>query len=632
MNINQMIENKDFTGYFLCNEAIYRAAVESDVKVASFYPGTPLSEILNVFSQGIATGKLDYRVEISSNEKVALETVAGGAFAGLRSLTAMKSVGLNVASDTFYSLAYTGINGGLVLIVGDDPSCHSSQTEQDGRTFAYNAYVPMLEPSSPEEAYNLVKRAFDISEKFRTVVIIRTTTRVNHYSGLVKVSAYERKPFQRVSWTSEARDFKTVGAFAREKKLKLMEKFEKIKKYLDESDLNIIISAESKIGIITSGISFNYVMDALNTLGLSVNVLKLTTTNPLPETTIKKFTRNLKKLIIVEELTPFLEVKIKAMAKDYNPNLKIYGKLNGYFLESFEYSISIIIRVLCEILGIKNTFNYEAYQSRAIKTRAKLPLRVPTFCPGCPHRATLWAVQKAIKGQKIAIMNDIGCYSMLIFPPYEMSEVLMDMGAGIGVGTGVSQSVEEPVLCVVGDSTFFHATLPAIVNAVHNEDDIKILILQNAVTAMTGQQVHPGTFRKAGDEKAVGVLIKNVIKGIGVKNIKLIYPFDNIPQWIDSIKEIINSKGPSVIISNGTCALYADRLRRRRGEKRAPFTIDKDKCKSDYSCIDNFYCPAIILDEETRKTQIVTELCNGCGVCSNLCPHGAIYKIEGEGK
>ncbi len=627
MKIDDLIENKAFTGYMLCNEAIFRAAIESDVKIASFYPGTPLSEILNVFSEGL--NSLDYKMEISINEKVALETAAGGAMAGLRSITAMKSVGLNVASDTYYSLAYTGLNGGMILVVGDDPSCHSSQTEQDGRTFAYNGYIPMLEPSDPEEAYNLVKIAYKISEKFKTLVLIRTTTRVNHYSGLVKVKEYKRNPFQRVSWTSEPRKFKTVGSFAREKKLELMEKFKEIEKYVETLEFNKEIKKDSKIGIITSGISFNYVMDAINQLNLNISVLKLTTTNPLPRNTIRKFAENLEKLIVVEELSPFLEVKIKAMVKDFKPNLEIYGKLNGYFSESFEYSTSIVVKALCKIHDIEIPFNYDGYESRAIQTREKLPPRIPTFCPGCPHRATFYAVQRAIKGEKLAIMNDIGCYSMLIFPPYEMSEVLLDMGSGVGIGTGVSQSIEEPVLCVVGDSTFFHATLPAIVNAVHNEDDIKILILQNAVTAMTGQQLHPGNFKKAGNQKAVGIIIKNVVEGFGVKNVKLMYPFDNTPQWIDSIKEILQSKGPSVIISNGTCALHADRIRRRRGEKRPPYAVDKDKCKKDYSCIRNFYCPAIMIDEKDRNAVISAELCNGCGVCSNLCPHGAIYKTEG---
>ncbi|MFX0139942.1 MAG: thiamine pyrophosphate-dependent enzyme [Candidatus Hodarchaeota archaeon] len=628
MKIGELIENRTFTGYMLCNEAIFRAAIENDVKIASFYPGTPLSEILNVFSEGV--NSLDYKMEISINEKVALETATGGAMAGLRAISAMKSVGLNVASDTFYSLAYTGVKGGLVLVVGDDPSCHSSQTEQDGRTFAYNGYVPMLEPSDPQEAYNLVKLAYEISEKFQTLVVIRTTTRVNHYSGLVKVKEYKREPFQRVSWTSESRDFKTVGAFAREKKLKLMEKFKEIEKYVDTLDVNKVFKKDSKIGIITSGISFNYVMDAINRLDLNSSVLKLTTTNPLPKDTIIKFIENLEKLIIIEELTPFLEVKIKAIAKDSNPNLKIYGKLSRHFSENFEYSTSILIKALCNILDIKISFNYDGYESRARNTRGKLPPRIPTFCPGCPHRATFYAVQKAIKGEKMAVMNDIGCYSMLIFPPYEMTEVLLDMGSGVGIGTGVSQSIKEPVLCVVGDSTFFHATIPAIINAVHNEDDIKILILQNAVTAMTGQQVHPGNFRKAGNQKAVGILIKNLLEGIGVKNIQVMFPFNNTRQWIDPIKEILKTKGPSVIISNGTCALHADRIRRRRGEKRPPFAVDKDKCKKDYSCIRNFYCPAIMIDEKDRKTFILAELCNGCGVCSNLCPHGAIYKIEGD--
>jgi len=326
MVLKDVLSKENKKAFMLCNEAIARGALEADVKVVAFYPGAPASEILDTFSD--ALGSFDYQMEIATNEKVALEICAGAAFAGARSLTAMKSVGANVASDMLFVLGYTGVRGGLVIVMADDPHAHSSQSEEDGRFFAPNTYLPMLEPSTPQEAKNMVKKAFEISERHRVPVIIRTVTRVNHQSGIVKLGNIERSEFKKVKWKELKEEYTTLGEVARQKKLKMLERSARLLKEFEKSEFNLTHNPESEVGIVTSSVSYLYVLEALKMLNLNdkVRILKLGTTYPLPKETIANFIRTLNKVIVVEELSPYLEKEIFVLAKDINSSIKIFGK------------------------------------------------------------------------------------------------------------------------------------------------------------------------------------------------------------------------------------------------------------------------------------------------------------------
>ncbi|MFX1281220.1 MAG: thiamine pyrophosphate-dependent enzyme, partial [Promethearchaeota archaeon] len=518
--ISDVISEDKTKAFLFCNEAIVRAALEADVKVVAFYPGSPVSEILDTFFQ--ISDNFDIKMEIATNEKVALEIVAGASMAGQRSLTAMKSVGLNVASDTFFSLGYTGVNKGCVLVFADDPFCHSSQSEEDGRFFASSAYIPMLEPTDPVEAKAMVKEAFELSEKFQTLVLVRTTTRINHQSTIVPLDPLKRTAFEISSFREGNKKYATVGSKAREYKLKMLERSSKIKEEFENSQFNSIIEGYPNFGVITSGVSYNYVLEVCHKLDIRPPILKLGTTYPLPEKLISGFIKKLKGVIIVEELSPYLELNVKALAKDINPDLILIGKESGHFSEAFEYNIPIVFEVFREIFNIKSNINYNSLLENRNKLKSELPIRIPVFCPGCPHRATFWALNKAIggKSKEIAFMNDIGCYSMLllnkdIYSKMNPDDLLLAMGATLGTGSGVSLSSKEKVISVIGDSTFFHAGLPGMVNICHNNEDVIVIILDNSVTAMTGQQPNPGTGYGPSGVSKNKIIIENVLKGIG---------------------------------------------------------------------------------------------------------------------
>ncbi|MFW9877799.1 MAG: thiamine pyrophosphate-dependent enzyme [Candidatus Thorarchaeota archaeon] len=636
--LSDVISENKTKAFLFCNEAIVRAALESDVKVVAFYPGSPVSEILDTFFQ--ISDKFDIKMEIATNEKVALEIVAGASMGGQRSLTAMKSVGLNVASDTFFSLGYTGINKGCVLVFADDPFCHSSQSEEDGRFFASNAYIPMLEPSDPVEAKEMVKEAFEISEKFKTIVLIRTTTRINHQSTIVPLDPLKRTGFESTSFRNANKKYSTVGSKAREYKLKMLDRRDKIRSEFEDSPFNLVIKGYPDFGVITSGVSYNYVLEVCDKLDIRPPILKLGTTYPLPKKLISTFIKKLKGVIMVEELSPYLELNIKALAKDVNPNIKVIGKESGHFSEAFEYNIPIIFDVFREIYNVKSDINYRSLLENRNKLKSILPIRIPVFCPGCPHRATFWALNRAIGGKsnEIAFMNDIGCYSMLllnkdIYSKMNPDDLLLAMGATLGTGSGVSLTSKEKIISVIGDSTFFHAGIPGMINICHNYEDVVVLILDNYVTAMTGQQPNPGTGYGPSGVLKKKIQIENVLKGIGFENIIINDCFD-VKNSIPSFKNALEKKGPSIIISRGPCALWNDRNKRKRGEKIQPFYVDQTICRKCHTCMNDFYCPAINMenslteytDEKDKiwkgySSHINPELCDGCGVCSIICPY-----------
>ena len=609
----------------MTNEAIARAAMESDVKVSAFYPGSPTSEILNAMYR-LSSVYPDIKMEVSSNEKVALETVAGASMAGFRSLTAMKSVGLNVASDTFYSLGYVGVNSGCVLVFADDPHAHSSQSEQDGRYFARTGHVPMLEPSTPQEAYEMTKYAYELSERHRILTLIRTTTRVNHQNSAVMVGEISTTPFEKKNWKDVKSSYFTLGETARRLKSEALVKLESIKKEFESSPFNIVLEGKDKVGIITNGVSYLHTREAVKRLQIEPNILKIGTLYPTPDENIRKFITGLDNLVIIEELLPYLEDIVTPIALKINPSIEIIGKNSGHFPSVGEYNTGLVTEALSLIYKVPSDIEYRKVIDKATKLKEILPNRLPSFCPGCPHRGTMWSVQQALKGMDYVINNDIGCYSMLLLEPYGLTDSVLAMGASQGLSSGMQHVLNDRVISFLGDSTFFHAALPGIVNAVHNNHDYTLIILDNKVTAMTGQQPNPGSDFGAAPVSKID--IEAVLKGLGVNNITKISAFDPQPN-VETIKEAINSPGFNAIISVGPCALYNDRKKRQERVPIVPNGVNEEACKTIYACVRDFYCPAIQLNMETRQAEILEDLCNGCGNCSRLCPRKAIASTGG---
>jgi indolepyruvate ferredoxin oxidoreductase alpha subunit len=361
-----------------------------------------------------------------------------------------------------------------------------------------------------------------------------------------------------------------------------------------------------------------------------VSILKLGTTYPLPKDIIRKFIANLKKVVVVEELSPYLEKEVYALAKDVNPALSIFGKISGAFSEAWEYNPNIVAKGIATAIGVGYP-EYEPIIQEAQQLKTEIPDRYPTFCAGCPHRATFVALNQALRiqvsrGQEHYFANDIGCYSMWVFPPISRSDSSLCMGASIGVANGLSHIIEERVVAVVGDSTFFHAGIPALVNAVHNENKFTLLILDNSVTAMTGQQFNPSTEFIAGKRQGKRVSIENICKAIGVEFVEVVDSYDARGN-VEVFRKALDFNGLAVVISRRECALYGDRNKRRRGEKIVPFYVDKNVCKRPYVCLRTFYCPAYELDED-QQPRISRELCDGCSVCSRLCPLHSVKRVE----
>jgi indolepyruvate ferredoxin oxidoreductase alpha subunit len=617
--------------FMLANEAMVRGALEADVKLYAAYPGSPTTEILDTF---VEVGRpMDVNVEVSSNEKVAFETAAGAAMAGLRSMCSMKSVGMNVAADSFFSLSYTGVKGGMVIVMADDPYAHSSQSEQDGRLFAPAAYVPMLEPSDPQEAKDMVGGAFALSERFGVPVLVRTTTRVNHQSGIVEMAELRRTPFKKVPWPHEPTRFITVANLARAFKLNMLERTAKLRAEFEASPLNMVVrpmetggKAIAGAGIIASGAGFNYAVEACRILGLDIPILKLGTTFPLPAKLLAGFIGPLKRLVIVEELSPYLEQNIKALAKEVNPGLELIGKEAGYFSEALEYNPDIVATALAKAFGVGLPVDYAAVLERSAKLKEGLPSRPPTFCPGCPHRGTLYAIRKALKGVKHVVAADIGCYSMAPLEPLKYGDTLLSMGASLGVAEGLQYAVEEPVIALIGDSTFLHAGLPGLVNAIHQKANFKLVILDNAVTAMTGQQHNPST-PHGPEDAGQRIDLEALVKGLGITDLTVIDPYQ-IKDTPAVLKEAFSRPGIGVVISRRDCALYGDRNKRRKGVPIVPNKTDKQGCKRIYACVRDFHCPAISIDGD-RQASIDPALCDGCMMCSKLCPMTAIRTTGG---
>lgn len=577
------------------NEAIAQGAWEAGLHVAAAYPGTPSTEIL----ENLSTYK-DVYSQWSTNEKVALEVAAGASMAGGRALAAMKHVGLNVAADPLFTLAYTGVNGGLVVVTADDPGLFSSQNEQDNRYYASHAKLAMLEPSDSQECLDFVKEAFDISEKFDTPVLFRVTTRICHSKTLVETS--DRKEVSVRPYTKDVSKYVMAPASAKKRKYIMEDRIEALKEFSEVTPLNRIENESASIGIITSGISYNH---AKEVFGDEVSYLKLGFTWPLPEKLIRKFAGMVETLYIIEENEPYIEDFVKILG------IKCTGREKLPWVDELTPET------------IRRGFFPESEEQGGYAIDAEVPPRPPVLCAGCTHRGFFYEVGKY---KDIVVTGDIGCYTLGIVPPLSVTDSVICMGASVSGGVGFSKIVEktgrkEKVFAVIGDSTFFHSGITGLIDAVVNKAPIVINILDNRITAMTGHQENPGTGRTLMGEPTHQVDLKSICSACGVReeNIRLIDPYD-LTATKEAVRAGYESSEPFVIITTSPCALIKDVIKARANLK---CVIDQDKCIKCKMCL-KAGCPA--LNFRNGIVFIDRESCNGCGICLQICPKNAISR------
>lgn len=622
------------TRLLMGNEAIARGALEAGVAVASAYPGTPSTEIITTLAH--YARKHPLYVEWSVNEKVALEIAAAASLSGLRAITAMKQNGLNVALDFLSSLNLSVIKKGLVLVVCDDPGAHSSTNEQDSRQIAKSLDLPLLEPGTIQEAKDMTKWAFSLSEEISNVCILRSVTRISHARGNVLLGEIPEVETRAHFDTSQA--YYTITKVPSLHRA-LHKDLERLSDLYDSSRFNEYVGPQNpQLLIITSGSGWLYTIESVKKLKVenSAGILKLATTWPLPKGLVKKHLLQTEKVFIVEEVDPFLEGNLKELAAELEPGRTwtFYGRNSGPMNPYGELNPDIVTNAIVKILDVPYPGREAPYKIRFQEVLEKFaPPRGQQFCAGCPHRATFWAVKDARKldGRDSVVTGDIGCYSMSLFPSgYSQNKTMHAMGAGMGIACGLGKldsfGFDQPVLTVCGDSSFFHAVIPGLVNAVHNQADLILLVLDNFGTAMTGFQPHPGTMEGAMGESAVEVDIEALCQALNIQ-VEVTDPYD-LKGTTEKLITMLRQGGrPRVLIARRECALN----RARREKPLYKVHVDSRRCIGD-SCGCNRYCtrvyrcPGLAWDRETEKAKIDEAICSGCGVCVDICPQSAIVR------
>jgi indolepyruvate ferredoxin oxidoreductase alpha subunit len=606
----------------LGNESIARGAVEAGVAFASTYPGTPSSELSLSFFQ--MSKESDLYFEYCTNEKVAVEVAAAAAACGVRSMAVMKHVGLNVAADALMTLAYVGVKGGMVILTADDPAMFSSQNEQDNRYYAKISGLPMLEPSTVEEACRIVGYAFDLSEQLQEPVLLRTTTRINHSSGVVTLGEIRpRKP--RGSFTKDPLNLVTVPAVSRKLHVKLLQNYAKAQALSEASPYNIV-EGRGRWGIICNGVSYNYVKDAVAELKIAdkVRILRVGFPHPLPVRMIQEFLEGCEKALVVEEGEPYLEEAAKAHAQEAGLTLPIRGKAPELFSRLYEYDPAMVRQHVAAFFGVA----FSQPPAVDVSDVPPVPQRPPTLCAGCSHRATYYEVRKAAEGLGLETVypSDIGCYTLGLLPPLSMADYLICMGSSTGTAGGFSKACDRKVVSFIGDSTFFHSGIPGLINSVFNHHNLTLVILDNGITAMTGHQPNPGVDMARMKMEGYGrVSIEAIVRAVGVPHVTVIKPY-KVKKSIEAIQEALQFKGVSVIISEELCVLYANSLKLPR---RKPFHVS-DKCRNHRDCMNRLACPAFYVWNDRIK--IDANLCTGCALCAQICPENAILPVKEEKK
>ena len=627
------------TEFLMGNAAIARGAIAAGLNLIAGYPGTPSTEVLETAAKA-NDGSL--YVEWSVNEKAALELAAGAAYAGARTMVTMKQVGLNVASDPLMSLAYIGVKGGMVVLVADDPGPISSQTEQDTRTFAAYSKLPCFDPSSVQEAYDMIQEAFEWSEKYHTPVLFRPTTRIDHGYASIEVKDpeeyYVNKPEGFVKDSSKWVIFPRLSYGAH---LKIAAREPVLSKEFSEYHRNRVVTqnGDVKLGpaLATHGFSFAYTMDALQLLKLDLPVLKITTPYPFPEELALKFLQEHTEVLCIEELDPVVERALIYTAGKYHLNVNIRGKLTGDITAAGENSVESVMDAIKKFVpemaekmcgtgadiassgaGSVNGSDDHGAESAEALTPPPLPVRPPVLCAGCPHRASFYAVKQAIKGKKAVFCGDIGCYTLGNAMPLDMVDTCLCMGAGVNITQGIRRADPDTIsFAFVGDSTFFASAITGVVNAVYNQADMTLIVLDNSTTAMTGHQPHPGTGRTMMGQIVDKIDIEAVLRGVGVQIVETVNPLQ-LAKAVETVRRTALQPGVKAIIFRSPCAVLV--------KPDPPAVIDPEKCINCKRCIRELGCPGIVLTD--GKPAIETALCSGCGLCAQVCPVHAISDVS----
>ena len=596
------------TEFLMGNAAIAMGAIAAGLNVVSGYPGTPSTEVLETTAKH-NDGSI--YVEWSTNEKAAMELAAGAAYCGARTMVTMKQVGLNVASDPLMSLAYIGVKGGMVILVADDPGPISSQTEQDTRRFAAFSKLPCFDPSGVQEAYDTIQEAFAYSERYHTPVLFRPTTRVCHgYASITVKDAAEYQVNSPEGFVKDSSKWVIFPKLSYQNHIRMEKRNTELKSVFSDYPRNRIYpetDTACQKGIATHGISFSYTMEALHGKA-APRLLKVATPFPFPEQLAVEFLQGLDEVLCLEELDPVIEQELVYLCGKYHLPTRIRGKLTEDVALAGENSCDSVAADLAAFLG------WQPPKQNTADQPPELPVRPPVLCAGCPHRASFFAVKEAMKGKKSVFCGDIGCYTLGNAMPLDMVDTCLCMGAGVNMTQGIGK-IEPDTTCFafVGDSTFFASAITGMVNAVYNQANMTLVVLDNSTTAMTGHQPHPGTGKTMMGQVVDKVSIEDTLHGIGVKTVETVNPL-HLQEAIDCVKRVAVQDGVKAIIFKSPCAVLI--------KSGKPAQIEESKCIQCKKCIRTLGCPAIMLQD--GKVQIEQALCTGCGLCAQVCPTAAI--------
>ncbi|MBI9047239.1 MAG: indolepyruvate ferredoxin oxidoreductase subunit alpha [Anaerolineaceae bacterium] len=594
------------------NEAVAYGAWEAGVSVASGYPGTPSTEILETFAKFP-----DVYAEWAPNEKVALDVAAGASYSGRRSLSTMKHVGLNVAADAFMAVSMTGIEGGLVIVSADDPSMHSSQNEQDNRQLAKFARVPCLDPADSQEAKDLLIAAYDISEQFDTPTLFRMTTRVCHTSTIVDINENRYQTPEPGAFPRNTAKYVTIPANARKIHLKIEQRVKDLSEFAETFKYNFIEKGSSGLGVITGGIAYQYARDVFP----DASILKLGMVYPLPYKMIKKFAESVDKLIVLEELDPFIENQIELMGIEIYKGADVLGEIpfhpnqKSIFPITYELN-SLVVSEKAEKAGLIEKETKDIPESVDVGA----PMRPPVLCPGCPHRSTFYILSK----MKVPVNGDIGCYTLGVVPPLSAIHVTTNMGASISTAHGSAVAGDkERHIAVIGDSTFYHTGVPALINVAYNNSNVITVIMDNRITGMTGHQENPGTGKTLQNKVVPQLELEDMVRACGITKYKTVEAYD-VKAIETTLKSWVKEDGPAVLITKHECALLPTQRKRY-----LPLEVNTDICNGCSLCF-RIGCPSIskseIMDPKYNRplAKIDPLLCTGCEICAQVCPRDAI--------
>ncbi len=606
------------------NEAIVRGAIEAGIGYFSMYPGTPATEIGQTFV-GLKGNLPGLYVEYSANEHVSLNGAMGASWTGVRAMAAMKHVGMNVAAEPAHFLGYTGVDAGLVIVIGSDPGATSSTGEQDDRWYSLHTHLPLLEPATIQEAKDYTASAFELSEKHNLPFVINAPSRLCHNIGDLRLGTIDRKEGRREFKANYQRYFNLFGQ-AVENHQACIDRVAALARSKDAREFNVIIPGAARWGVVTSGVNYLYTMEALEILGLfDVPVFKIGMSFPFPVDQLSEFADGLDRILVVEDLEGFLEFQLKRHAFDLRIDCEVTGK--ELIPPSGETNPDMILDALSKFSGKSMPAHMERAASIGDEIASSIPQRVATFCIGCPHRASVYAVLEATRREAI-IGGDIGCYTMASLPPFKAAEWCTCMNCGLSAAQGMSQvrKDEKPIVTFVGDSTFFHSGIQSLQNAIVNNTDAILVILDNRWVAMTGHQVSPTTAIDVRGRPLDAIDLKALLKSLGARRVRTVDVFD-VARLRSVISDELKRSGLRIIIARGECALQSNRRDRYVPPKYDDaFHLVRERCQRCGACYKEFGCPAIIeaTDEAGDYYYIDEEVCVRCGACKTVCPNSAI--------